>query len=64
MDLRGLKDVLLQIVGHNPIKMTPGDLEKAVAINYGLSRKDVRSVLKQLVAEENLTYTNQLVAPL
>ena len=59
MDLGALKNILLKRIQHSLIKTTPRDLEKAVATNYGLNRKEVRSALKQLIKEESLTYTNQ-----
>jgi ribosomal protein L11 methyltransferase len=57
LDLIALKRDIIAMVEEGCSKITAGDLERIIAQRYLLRRRDVRSVVKDLVADQRLVYT-------
>lgn len=57
-DKKAIKKELLDIIENSQRKVTPGELEKALSRKYSLEKKETRSLIKGLVTENFLTYTN------
>ena len=57
-DNKAIKKELLDIIENSRRKVTPGELEKALSRKYSLERKEVRSLIRGLVTENFLAYTN------
>ena len=56
-DLGAIRDYALQTVANSPVKITPSALEKTLIDIYGVDRKQIKSVIRDLVAGGELTYT-------
>ncbi|MDY6791428.1 MAG: 50S ribosomal protein L11 methyltransferase [Thermodesulfobacteriota bacterium] len=54
-----IRKTILEVVSHSPIKLTPLKLEKTAVKKFALGKKQVKSVIKDLIARGELTYTNQ-----
>ena len=50
---------VLSYVDASKKKLTPGTLEKALAERFSMDRKDVKTVIRSLVADQELIYTYQ-----
>lgn len=57
-DEKAIKKELLDIIENSRRKVTPGELEKALSRKYSLEKKEIRSLIRGLVTENFLTYTN------
>ena len=57
-DKKAIKKELLDIIENSRRKVTPGELEKALSSKYSLERKEIRSLIRGLVAENFLSYTS------
>ncbi len=56
-DLKPEAQKVLNVVAASPSKLTPPALEKIISGNYHLKKKEVKALLKDLVARGELTYT-------
>ena len=57
-DNKAIKKELLGIIEDSRRKITPGELQKTLSQKYSLTRKEIRSLIRGLVAENFLAYTN------
>ena len=57
-DKKAIKKELLDIIEDSRIKITPGELGKALSQKYSLTRKEIKLLIKGLVTENFLAYTN------
>ncbi|MBW2647097.1 MAG: 50S ribosomal protein L11 methyltransferase [Deltaproteobacteria bacterium] len=55
--IKTIKRELLEVVQNKPEKITPGELEKTISQKFSIKRMEIRSVIKDLIAEKALTYT-------
>ena len=56
-NLDALREDTLRIIFNSTVKVTPSALEKHLIEKYGLTKRLVKSVLRELVAEGELAYT-------
>ena len=56
-DKKAIKKELLDIIEDSQRKIMQGDLEKALSQKYSLRRKEIKSLIRDLVTENFLTYT-------
>ena len=56
-DQKAIKKELLDIIEDSQRKIMQGDLEKALSQKYSLRRKEIKSLIRDLVTENFLTYT-------
>jgi ribosomal protein L11 methyltransferase len=56
-NLNALRDYTLRIIVNSTTKVTPPALEKRLIEKYGITKRLVKSVLRELVAEGELAYT-------
>lgn len=56
-DLAAIRDFALHTVVDSPVRITPSALEKALIEIYGLNKEQIKSVIRDLIAAGELTYT-------
>jgi len=56
-DMINVQKHLLRMVSEATSRVTPPVLEKSLAGNFGLTKKEVKAVIRELVAEGELAYT-------
>ena len=56
-DKKAIKKELLDIIENSRRKVTPGELEKALSGKYSLKKKEIRSLIRNLVTKNFLVYT-------
>jgi len=57
-DKKAIKKELLDIIKDSRRKITQGELEKTLSQKYSLKRKEIKPLIKDLLTENFLTYTN------
>ena len=57
MNMKNVRKFVLQVVAESTVRVTPPVLEKLLAGNFGLTKKDVKGVIRDLVADSELVYT-------
>lgn len=53
---------VIATIASSPSKITPAALEKKILAAYGLSKKDTKRIIKELVSSGNLSYTYEFGA--
>jgi len=57
-DKKAIKKELLDIIEDSRRKITPGEIEKTLSQKYSLTRKEIKSLIRDLVTENFLVYTS------
>jgi len=57
VDVVSVREHALKIVAALPIKITPSALDKIISEKYGLSKKQIKTVIRDLVSAGELIYT-------
>jgi len=57
VDLIAMRKHVFRMVADSPAKITPSALEKLIFERYGLNKKQIKTVIRDLVFSGELTYT-------
>ena len=57
-----IRNDVIAMIASSPTKITPSALEKKIFATYGLSKKNTKSIIKELVSSGNLSYTYEFGA--
>ena len=52
-----IRDDVIAVIASSPTKISPSALEKQISARHGLSKKQIKTVIRDLVSTGEVTYT-------